>query len=184
MDRKMIDYLPEIMKNVAEFVQIADAEQVMKEKLWEDVYKTFDEAFVSTQSKTGIERWERTLSLTPKDTDSIESRRIKVMGRLLSDIPYTTRTFKKTLDGLCGENGYKMSMDFDNNIINITLCLKMAQVINELAELSEAIIPAHIILNVAIDYNTHRTLSNAGLTHRQLKQYTHTQIKEAILIQD
>jgi hypothetical protein len=143
-----------------------------------------DEAFISTMSEKGIERWEKTLNLTPKDTDGIEPRRVKVMGRILNDIPYTTRTFKKTLDGLCGENGYRLSIDSDNNIIDITLCLKMAQVINELVELAEAIIPAHIIINVAIDYNTHRTLSNAGLTHRQLKQYTHAQIKEVILIQD
>jgi hypothetical protein len=183
MDRKLIDYLPEVMKNVAEFIQISNAEQNTKEKLWDDVYKTFDEAFVSTQSKIGIERWEKTLKLSPKDTDSIESRRIKVMGRLLSDIPYTTRTFKKTLDGLCGADGYNMSIDFDNDIIDIKLCLKMAQVINELVELSEAIIPAHIMFNVTIDYNTHRTLANAGVTHRQLKQYTHAQIKETVLIQ-
>jgi hypothetical protein len=184
MDRRMLDYLPEIMKNVGEFVQIADAEQMVKEKLWKDAYRMLDEAFISTMSANGIKRWERTLNLTPKDTDGIESRRVKVMGRLLSDIPYTVRTFKKTLDGLCGEGGYKLSIDFDNNIVDLTLCLNAAQIINELVELAEAVIPAHIIINVTISYNTHRILSNSGFTHRQLRQYTHAQIKNTILVQD
>ena len=172
----MIDYLPEVMKSFAEFVEIAEAEQKSKEQLWEDVDKTFSEGFVSTATDIGLKRWEKTLDIVPKDTDSIEVRRFRIRGRLLRDLPYTYRTFKKMLEGICGEDGYSINMDVDACSIEIKVALKRKEFLAEVDQLADDVIPAHILLNVMLMYNTHRMVSEFGWTNAQLKQLTHAEI--------
>jgi hypothetical protein len=177
MDRKMLDYLPEIMKEYSEFIQLANAEQKTKEQLWEDIYKMFAEGFVSTETVIGAKRWEKTLGLTPKDTDSIEIRNFRIRARLLRDLPYTYRTLKKMLAAICGENGYTIDMDVDNYSIVVRVALGSKQFKDEVDVLLDAVVPAHIILDIDLRYNTHRMVHDTGLSNRQLQQYTNAQIK-------
>jgi hypothetical protein len=181
MDRKMIDYLPEIMKGVKEFIQMADTEQGAKEKLWEDVYRMFDEGYISTETVIGLRRWEKTLGITPKDTDSIDVRTFRVRARLLRDLPYTYRTLKKMLNSICGEDGYTINLYPDEYRLKVRVELKCKQYKSEMAELMEEIVPAHIILDVDLRYNTHRMLHDFGLSNRELQQYVHSQIKDTDL---
>lgn len=178
MDRKMLDYLPEVMKRYAEFIELAVAEQEAKEKLWNDIEEMFKQGYVSLETEYGAERWEKTLRITPKDTDSIEIRNFRIRGKLLQDLPYTYRTLKRMLDGICGENGYEIKMDIDNHIINIKVALASKEYGDEVAHLTDNIIPANMIINVALLYNTHRMIANSGLTHGELAAYTHIQLRE------
>ena len=103
MDRQMIDYLPPIMQRFAEFIEISNAEQKAKEKLWDDVDKMFREGYVISESDAGAKRWEKTLGIIPKDTEDIEVRNFRIRGRIQQDLPYTYRTLKRQLTGLCGD---------------------------------------------------------------------------------
>ena len=178
MDRKMIDYLPENMKSMVEFIEIAEAEQKTKEQLWQDVYNMFAQGYVSTETELGASRWEKTLGIVPKDTDSIEIRNFRIRGRLLRDLPYTYRTLKKMLAGICGEKGYSISMDVDVSAIEIKVALKSKEYKEEVRALADDVIPAHMLLIVTLLYNTHRMIRHAQKTNVELKQYTHVQIKE------
>lgn len=73
MDRQMLDYLPSIMRTYGEFKEISKAEQVAKEKMWDDINKMFSEGYVIDSTEIGAERWEKTLGITPKDNDDIDS---------------------------------------------------------------------------------------------------------------
>lgn len=149
MDRKMIDYLPEIMKDIAEFIQISEAEQTVKERMWYDIYKMFDEGFISTQTEIGIKRWEETLGITPKDNDTIETRRAAVWIRLLSNIPYTLRTFKAMLDNVLGADGYTVKTD--DTIVKITMPLAFNNIFDNILEIADEIVPAHIIIYIELE---------------------------------
>lgn len=177
MDRQMIDYLPEIMKTYAEFIEISQAEQKTKETLWRDIDAMFAEGFISTETDIGAKRWEKTLGIIPKDTDSIEVRNFRIRGRLLRDLPYTYRTLKKMLTAICGENGYTIDMNMDEYTIGVKVALRSKQFKDEVDDLMEEIVPAHLLINVELRYNTHRMVHDAGMTNRQLQQYTHAQIK-------
>lgn len=178
MDRKMIDYLPDIMKGVAEFVEIAEAEQKSKEQLWQDIYYMFSQGYVSTETEVGASRWEKTLGIVPKDTDSIEVRNFRIRGKLLRDLPYTYRTLQKMLNGICGEKGYSINMDVDTSSIEIKVALRSKEFRDEVSVLTDEVVPAHILLNVTLMYNTHQMIANARKTHNELMQYTHKQIRE------
>lgn len=179
MDRQMIDYLPPVMNDYEEIEQICNAEQFAKERLWQNLEKTFNECHISTQSKKGAERWEKTLGIIPKDTDSLEVRNLRILAKLHEDLPYTYRTFKRMLSGLTGgEDAYNLTINNDLYTVNIKVALKSKDLMNEIGVLADRVIPAHMILIVELMYNTHRMIKDAGMTHRDLSQYTHRQIRE------
>lgn len=178
MDRQMLEYLPPIMRTFAEFIEISKAEQKAKEKLWDDINRMFAEGYVIDESEIGASRWEKTLGITAKDNEDIEVRNFRIRGKLQSDLPYTYRTLKRQLAGLCGENGYTLTIDYDACTITIKVALSRGEMKDEVENLTDEVIPAHILLVVELMYNTHGMIARAGKTHADLAQLTHAEIKE------
>lgn len=174
----MLDYLPPIMRSYGEFIELSKAEQVAKEKLWNDINKMFAEGYVISQSEIGAARWEKTLGITAKDNEDIEVRNFRITGKLQSDLPYTIRTLNRQLTGLCGENGYSLTIDYDACTIGIRVALSRKELKEEVATLTDEVIPAHILLVVELMYNTHGMIARADKTHADLALLTHREIKE------
>lgn len=174
----MLEYLPPIMRTFEEFVEISKAEQAVKEKLWSDIDRMFAEGYVIDESEIGAARWEKTLGITPKDTDDIVIRNFRIRGKLQSDLPYTFRTLQKQLAGLCGENGYTLTMNEDTCSISIKVALSRKEMKDEVTSLTDEVVPAHILMVVELMYNTHGMIARSGLTYAELAAYTHAQLKE------
>lgn len=177
-NRHMLDYLPPIMRTYQEFVEMANAEQIAKDKMWENLENMFQEAFVSTESEIGAIRWEKTLGITPKDNEDIEIRNFRIRGRIQADLPYTYRILHRQMTGLCGADGYSLNIDYDTQSIIIRVALSRRELANEVVNLADEIIPAHLMLTVELMYNTYGMIARAGKTHAELASYTHLEIRE------
>lgn len=176
MDRKLIDYLPDIVKELSEFKQVMQTEQTQTEILWTAIDDLLKEAFVQEESKTGISKWESILYITPKDTDSLPIRRFRITGRLNEDLPFTYRTLERQLTALCGENGYSITLNNDEYTLLIRVALTSKKLKEEVGTLAERIVPLNLLLDVDLMYNTHRMLK--PYTHQHLSQYTHSSLRE------
>ena len=180
MDRKLIDYLPDIMRDYEEIKQITNAEQREMEALWKACDSLLKEAFVQTETEVGAERWEKILDIKPKDTDSLEVRNFRIMGRLVEDLPYTDRVFARQLAALCGEKGYTEELTAEKGLtMKIRVAITAKELKDEVVKLADRVVPANIILDIQLMYNTHRMLKR--FTHGQLAAMTHTQVKETVL---
>lgn len=175
----MLDYLPPIMRTYAEFQQISKAEQMAKEQMWSDIDKLYAEGYVISETEIGAARWEKTLGIIPKDDEDIEVRNFRIRGLLQRDLPYTYRTLKKQLTGLCGENGFNIALNFDESSIEIKVALTRKELRNEVAVLADEIIPAHMLLIVELWYNTHGMINRAGVTYGELAAYTYGEVRES-----
>lgn len=180
MDRELIAYLPGLMQDYEEMKQIMQAEQPCVEALWEACDMLMKEAFLDTETETGAEVWERILEITPKDTDSLELRNFRIKGRLNEDLPYTDRTLERQLLALCGENRYTKELTSENGLtMKIRVALVARELKAEVIALADRIVPAQIVLDIELMYNINSALKRA--TYRQLKKFTHLQIKEIVL---
>lgn len=200
MDRQIINYLPPFMREYEEIQQICNTEQKNKEKMREDLYNAFNQSFLATQTEVGAERWEKTLGLSSKDTDTLEDRAKRIADKLQDDLPYTVRTLKKRLNTYADDK-YVVTIDWDNCKVHIQLENDYYHLIKEIEDLADRIIPAHLILLVDEWGNTHEILSNyphfilerythdevahkripldnSLSTHRSLKKYSHRELKE------
>ena len=72
----ILDYLPDIIKDVTEYQEIANAENPTINTLWENHRKTFNNQFINTLDEQGCARWEKMLDITPKGTATVEDRRL------------------------------------------------------------------------------------------------------------
>lgn len=179
MQRKLTDYLPGIMRELEEFKQIMTAEQKQVDELWHFIYGLLDEAFVDTAKDIGLKRWESILKIIPLDTDTPEVRRMRIHARLLEDVPYTWNSFKQMLGGLCGEDGYTLELKSEEYTLIIKVALKSKELKNEVAKMAERVVPANLILDIDLKYNTYELLKQ--ITWEQAAQKTYQQLRNEVL---
>lgn len=161
-----------------EFKAISQAEQEAKTIMWEALERMFVEGFISTETDIGASRWERTLKIAVKDTDTLDFRNFRIRGKLIQDLPYTYRKLVALLEGICGADRYEIKMDVAECEIVIKVALRSKQYRDEVEKMADEMIPANMYLVVTLMYNTHRIIKNAQKTHLQLAEFTHAQIKE------
>ena len=70
MERKLIDYLPYVIRDYAEFQGIMGSEQPEIEKAWNTTDDLLDNQFIPTAGNMGLSRWEKILGITPKGTNN------------------------------------------------------------------------------------------------------------------
>lgn len=174
-------YFPPVVAETKEIKHISKALTNEFKRLQKARDETYKNQYVSTLEPSGCKRWETMLYIPSKQTDSIETRRMRIASQIVSEIPYTKETLKSYLTNVCGETGYSLIIDHSklSIVVKLELTTKEQQKIVE--STLEKIIPANMILDVSLRYRTHEELAN--FTHEQLAAYTHSEIREKAIIE-
>lgn len=178
MDRKLIDYLPVFIQDYAEIKAIMDAGQAGVEKAWTDTENVMHDQFIYDATENGIRRWESLLGIKPKATDTMEERKFNILVRMNEQLPYTLEMLKSILSSMCGENGYSVTPDHGQYLLNVKLSLSNENNVEAVKNLLERMVPANMVTIVSL-FNTHGIL--ADFTHEQLRVYTQKQVREETL---
>ena len=177
MDRKLVDYLPDILRNILEFRQIMGAEQPELEAFWDKGNKVVDNSFVLSEDEDAASRWEKILNISHKDTDELDVRNLRILAVMQGRLPYTYRTLYKSLLAMVNsERDFKLNVDVDKQSVSIVVALSSKELKDEIEKLAEKMVPANMMLEVLLWYTTHRMLEIK--THGALEQYTHEQMTE------
>lgn len=179
MQRNLIEYLPPVLQEFGEFKGLFKAEQKQIDELWEVIYGILNEAFIDTAENIGLKRWETILNITPLDTDTAEVRRMRIHARLVEDVPYTWNNLKKMLGSLCGEDGYTLELKNKEYTLIIKVALTSKKMKEEVTAMCDRVVPANLILDIDLMYNTYDILSN--YTYEQLEEFTYDQLRNEVL---
>lgn len=179
MDRQMIDYLPEIIKDFREYQTLMCIEQTEFEEGWAFAEYALQESVIMTATDYGLSRWEKMLGVTPKATETLDERRFKIISLISNDMPYTYRQLEKQLTNLCGINGYEIVLDNDRYSILVKVALTAKNNYEAVRTLLEQILPANLILDTMLKYNQHLTF--IGMTHAEMAAYTHIRLREEVV---
>ena len=178
MERRIIEYLPLYMQEYREIKIIMDAEQSEFELIWPDAEDVLNNQFVSDATVVGVTRWENIFGIAPKETDTLEERKFRVLVKLNEQLPYTMQTLKEQLQRICGENGYRIILNAGRYILNVKLALENASKYQDVCDMLRRMVPANMIINVSM-YNTYEMLSH--YTHKQLAAFTQKKVREDVL---
>ena len=179
LDRKLIDYLPPVLQQTREMQAVMEGEQPAVAGLW-DAWKTvLDALFVRYANEQGLARWERMLGIRPRGTDSMEVRRVAVLARLNEQLPFTERTLRLMLDGVCGPGGYTLEIIYWEYRVFVRVHLWEKRAMDEAAALLGRVVPANMVIDLGLRYNTHRMLRPR--LHRMLRGTTHRALREEVL---
>lgn len=177
MDRlniDILDYLPDVIKDVTEYQEIANAENPTINSLWENHRKTFNNQFINTLDEQGCARWEKMLDITPKGTATIEDRRLAILARINASLPYTYRQLENFLRNICADD-YTMALDHTNYTLTVLLSLSRQNQFDEVSNLLAKVIPANLICNVGLKYNQYKIIK--PYRYRLLVNYTCHEIR-------
>ena len=179
LDRKLIDYLPPVLQQTREMQAVMEGEQPAVAGLW-DAWKTvLDALFVRYANEQGLARWERMLGIRPRGTDSMEVRRVAVLARLNEQLPFTERTLRLMLDGVCGPGGYTLEIIYREYRVFVRVHLWEKRAMDEAAALLGRVVPANMVIDLGLRYNTHRMLRPR--LHRMLRGTTPRALREEVL---
>ena len=147
MNRKLIDYLPYVVRNYAELVGIMTAEQPVFERAWQDADELLTNQFITIAGEMGLSRWEKILEIVPRGTDSLEDRRFRILSRLNDMTPYTLPQLRKMLVTLFGEG--KTSADVTEYTLSVQVPAPTRAQEQALWEMIDRIKPANITYEYA-----------------------------------
>lgn len=176
----ILDYLPDVIKETKEFDIIAIAENPEINNLWQNHKKVFDNQFISTLDEDGCTRWEKMLGLAASTMQTLETRRLQILIKINTSLPYTIRQLENILTGICG-NGYEIVTDYTNYALTIFLNLSVRNQFNYVYEMLQKIVPANIVLTVSLKYNKY--IQIRPYTYSVLINYTCYQIRTEEVLQ-
>ncbi|MDV5041707.1 YmfQ family protein [Faecalibacterium duncaniae] len=173
MDRKLINYLPYVVRDYAEFQGITGAEQPEFETAWATADDLLANQFIKTAGNLGLSRWEKILGITPKGTDTLDDRRFRVLARLNEELPYTLPQLRVILENLCGPGNSSAEVTDYTLLVKVGVAAKKN--FEDVQNLLERVAPVNLVLEVQQLFNIHETLK--GFTHAQLAWYTHYEVR-------
>lgn len=175
----IISYLPPILHEIKEIIAIANVEKSVLDGLWQQIEDTLNNPFVITANETGANRYEKMLKLNVPETDTIETRRFRILTRYQEQAPYTYRVLNQLLDSLLGKGQYELKRDVVAKTLNVKIELTVKGMFDAVVVMLERITPQNMVLTVQLRYNQHSTIGR--YTHAQLAAFTHKQLREEVM---
>ena len=117
MDRRLLDYLPPVLREVLEFQAINEANEPEISLAWDALALVLANQFLDTADISGVSVWEKELRIFPKDTDTLEVRKARIKAMWNLELPYTVPWLKNWLTSICGPTGHEETIsDYTINI--------------------------------------------------------------------
>lgn len=143
------EYLPETLKDVIDLKLLNEDLDIELEQLDGYITGIGKEVIVESASLYGIEKWEKALGITPKDGDSLETRRFRVNNLLTSKLPYTYRWLIKKLTQITGSpSGYTLNINQADYAITIVLSGLDTNMMIEVQKQLRNAIPSNMVLEI------------------------------------
>lgn len=102
-DRKLIDYLPQVLQKIEEFAAICSAEQPEIEAAWNALGLVMDNQFIETATEAGVEVWEKEQGIVPLSTDTLEDRKKRLKTAWSIGVVYTYAYLVLWIKNACPE---------------------------------------------------------------------------------
>jgi len=174
-----VDYLPPVFRGFREFLAIMDGEQPTVEKLYEDTNRVLDEQFIASADEYGLSRWEKSLGIFPKASETYEDRRFRLATLMSSKLPYTIRALEGQLEALCGAGNYSLEVDAINFQVIIFVALSVKNNYDVVKQMLDKILPANLYVHLSLKYNQH--FQYEGIEHGEMAAFTHYQLRNEVL---
>lgn len=169
-------YLPDMLCEIEEFRAISDTENAELKAVWDELDNVFDDQFITEATEKGIARREVMLGIIPQTTDTLESRRFRLLSLYGDGVPYTRRSLDAQLRSLCGSDNYTLSFSNADFAVTVKIALSASAQIGAVSDMLERVLPYNMQVNVELMYNQwHRF---AHLAWNALKIRTWKSIKE------
>ena len=159
-----------ILRNLKEFKEIAKAEEPELTRILTAIEQTLANMFIETANEDGIKRFEKILSITPEESDTLDTRRVRVISKWNNNGTYTISNLKEMLTSFCGEDNFEIIEKYDEYILEIITHLSIRNSFETVCSIVADVIPCNLILELsnAIDVVCSHKLYTGGVVTTNL----------------
>lgn len=179
MDRKLIDYLPRVTREIKEITAVIQAEDPEFQTAWAALETALDDQFVDSSTETGVSRWEGVLEIIPRATEDLGARKFSILTRLNEQLPYTIRTMIQQLESLCGAGSYSVELQNGTYTLSVKVSLAAKSNFDDVKALLDRTVPANIVIDLTLKYNQHINLTE--FKHSELRLLTNYDLRNEVL---
>ena len=137
--------LPEWYHNVLEMEVLLGIEQHLAEEFLSQLESAQANQYVSTADSRTISLYEQMLKITPELTDTLETRRFRILTRMTSQTPYNKRYLQELLSSF--GKSVKLTMFYNEYRLLIEMNFEKAGQISELEYIFRSVVPANILVD-------------------------------------
>ncbi len=175
----LLSYIPDFLKEYEEMRAVQEVLQPEIQRLEDETESVFSNQFISSSDIRSMKRYEKMLHIQPLPDDTLADRRFKVLSKWNRMIPYTKIALRQKLSVLCGEDGFTLEID-PKKVITVRVALKSKRNFYEVREMLEEFVPCNMVMDLDLLYNQHDLLCK--FTHKQLRAWSHRQIRNEVFI--
>lgn len=173
---ELVSYLPEFIKEYKEPVATLEAEDPEFALVWKAADRVLQNEFIETADEYGISRWEAILGIVPQVTSTLAARKRTILTKINEQLPFTIKSLENFLKTFYGRKGYRLEIKPMEYLLMVQVYLSA---INDVDQLLKRIVPANIIIQLDVLYNTHEILHE--FRHEELANYTYYQLRNEVL---
>lgn len=141
----LLEYLPPFLREIREYQILGDVGDAQKRELDQAVFEVQDASFVGTAKESYLKRYETMLMIQPSAGDTVEQRRSEILMRYNEHPPFTKRFLYRTLSSLCGEEGFRLTILYPEQKLDLILDSSHWQIDRSLKELLERVVPLNLV---------------------------------------
>ena len=171
---------PEAVLNIKDIKASINAGDKVGDVLERALFELDNDICVRSSEESGIAHREKILGINPRDTDSIEDRRLEVLLRWYDSPLYTETVLRQKMDATLGENQYVLKIDLNTKTVFCLVELTRKRMQKSVIDMLDQIVPLDYLISVALRYNTWKKIGE-NLTWKQALQKTWYAIKEEVL---
>lgn len=176
MENRYRRYLPDTVREWKEFEKLAEIEGVILEEAAAAKDSLVKNQWILTAERSGLLRMAQMMGVLGAEIMETESLREEILYRWNSRSPYTHFHLQDWLDGCLGEGNYQEQLQQEAYLLKLVLELRVKGKKEFLEKHLRKIIPANLILQIALNTNTYEKVKQ--MTHGQMKTlgWTHGEI--------
>lgn len=159
MDRRLLNYLPPVLREVLEFQAISTAAEPEISAAWDALDRLMANQFLDSADSAGVSIWERELGIQPKGADTLESRKARVKAAWNSGSPYSFNWLKNWLRDICGASACSVEINGYALSVNLPISVDYTSILNTL----ERRIPSNIYISPVLMLKEKDTSFTVGL---------------------
>lgn len=144
---KLIDYMPQYLKDVREFQEIFKSEDNQLNCMNTLITQMLTEVIVNSADSYGLERYEKIYNIS-NISKNIEERRFNILSKMNDRLPFTLNWLRNKLENLVGKNNYRIKVQYDEYSITIDVAMIFEDIANTLNISLREQLPANLKITV------------------------------------
>lgn len=145
MDRHLLNYLPPVLRVVQEFQTINGANEPEISLAWDALSRVLANQFLEDADEYGVAIWEKELGIRPKDTDTLEARKVRIKSMWNLELPYTLPWLRRWLSSV--SEGMPFEAYTKDYTLHILTEWDRDGQVDSIKNILEHTVPANMVIN-------------------------------------